>query len=124
MKRDNQRNNFNTKDLPLYLFHQGTNYNSYDFMGAHFGEKNGEKGVYFRTWAPRAEKVFIVGDFNNWHVGENELTKITDGGVFETFVSNLKTFDSYKFAIFSNLSAVQQKNGKKRYTLFRFSFIF
>lgn len=49
------------EDLPVYLFHQGTNYNAYDFMGAHFGEKDGKKGVFFRTWAPNAKSVSVVG---------------------------------------------------------------
>ena len=89
-------------DLPVYLFHQGTNYNAYEFLGSHFGVKEGVNGVYFRTWAPRADKVSVVGDFNEWNPSENEMTRISDGGVYETFIPSLKEFDCYKFAITSN----------------------
>ena len=44
-----------------YLFHQGTNYNAYDSMGAHFANFNGRNGVIFRVWAPRADAVSVVG---------------------------------------------------------------
>ena len=50
----------NQADLPLYLFHQGTNYKAYEYLGAHFAEKDGKKGVVFRTWAPRADSVSVV----------------------------------------------------------------
>lgn len=89
------------QNLPLYLFHQGTNYNAYEFMGAHFAEKNGKKGVIFRTWVPRAEKVSVVGDFNEWNVDADVMTRISEGGVFEKFISDIKTYDCYKFAITS-----------------------
>ncbi|MBR5387896.1 MAG: 1,4-alpha-glucan branching protein GlgB [Clostridia bacterium] len=91
-------------DLPLYLFHQGTNYFAYDYLGAHFAEKNGEKGVVFRTWAPRADAVSVVGDFNGWNAYVNPMQRISDGGVFETFIAGLSEYDSYKFAV---------KHGKK-----------
>ncbi len=86
-------------DLPLYLFHQGTNFNSDALLGAHLTVMNGKKGVIFRTWAPRAENVFVVGDFNGWEVGKNPMKRITDGGVFEAFVPGIVEFDTYKFAV-------------------------
>ena len=76
-------------DLPLYLFHQGTNYSAYDFMGAHFTVRNGKNGVVFRVWAPKADRVSVVGDFNGWNADANIMERISDGGVFETFVENL-----------------------------------
>ncbi len=84
---------------PLYLFHQGTNYNAYEYLGAHFACVNGKYGVIFRTWAPNAKKVSVVGDFNRWDVDKNPMCRISDGGVFETFIEGVKEFDSYKFAI-------------------------
>ena len=89
-------------DLPLYLFHQGTNYSAYDFMGAHFTVRNGKNGVVFRVWAPKADRVSVVGDFNGWNADANIMERISDGGVFETFVENLKEYDEYKFAITGN----------------------
>ena len=44
-KKETEKNTVNVNDLPLYLFHQGTNYTAYEYMGAHFARLNGEKGV-------------------------------------------------------------------------------
>ena len=86
-------------NLPLYLFHQGTNYNAYDFLGAHIVKQRSKNGVIFRVWAPNAKSVSVIGDFNNWDASVNVMNRISDGGVFEIFVGGLKEFDSYKFAI-------------------------
>ena len=59
--------------VPLHLFHQGTNLMAYDFFGCHEGEKNGEKGHFFRVWAKNAKAVSVVGDFNCWDAGANML---------------------------------------------------
>ncbi len=87
-----------------YLFHQGTNFNTYEYLGAHFTTVNGVSGVMFRTWAPNAVEVSVVGDFNGWQNGKTRMQKL-DGGVYEVFVENLKEYDLYKFAI-------KGKNGK------------
>lgn len=89
-------------NLPLYLFHQGTNYSAYDYMGAHFTRIDDKDGVIFRTWAPRADAVAVVGDFNSWDSGKNVMTRISDGGTFETFVEGLHEYDNYKFAVTHN----------------------
>ncbi|MBR2871384.1 MAG: 1,4-alpha-glucan branching protein GlgB [Clostridia bacterium] len=89
----------NPAELPLYLFHQGTNYKAYEYLGAHLTEKDGKKGVVFRTWAPRAESVSIVGDFNFWDCYANPMQKINNEGVYELFVEGLNEFDAYKYAV-------------------------
>ena len=93
------------EDLPLYLFHQGTNYRAYEYLGAHFAVYRKKKGVWFRTWAPRAEKVYVVGDFNGWEL-KDEMKRVSEGGVFELFIPGLKEFDRYKFAVCSNNGVV------------------
>ncbi len=93
-------------DLPIYLFHQGTNYRAYDYLGAHFGEKDGKNGVYFRTWAPNAFSISVVGDFNGWDEFANPMVRISDGGIFEAFIEGLKEFDTYKFAVKHNKKTV------------------
>ena len=100
--------NLKTEDdkLPLYLFHQGTNYRAYDYMGAHFACVNGKNGVIFRTWAPNAQTVSVVGDFNFWNENANVMNRISDGGVFELFVEGLKEYDTYKFAVNHNGNTV------------------
>ncbi len=86
-------------NLPLYLFHQGTNFCAYDYMGAHIKKINGVSGTIFRTWAPRAEKVSVVGDFNGWEKEVHIMQKISDSGVYELFVEGAKAYDKYKFCI-------------------------
>ena len=87
-------------DLPCYLFHQGTNYNAYDFLGAHFKSVGGKNGVVFRVWAPNAKSVSVIGDFNGWDKSVSIMNKISSG-VFEVFVENVSEFDGYKYAITS-----------------------
>ncbi len=92
----------NKTDLPLYLFHQGTNYNAYEYMGAHFSRVKNVNGVVFRVWAPKAESVSVVGDFNGWNENSNVMNRVSDGGVFELFIKGLKEYDAYKFAVKNN----------------------
>ena len=86
-------------EIPLYLFHNGTNMETYRFLGCHKGEKDGKKGHYFRVWAAKAKAVSLVGDFNGWDDDKTPMEKIADSEVWETFVEGLKTFDTYKFCI-------------------------
>ena len=64
------------KDFDLYLFHQGTNYHSYEMLGAHFVERDGKKGVRFALWAPHAKSVSVVGDFNNGDTRVNYMERV------------------------------------------------
>lgn len=86
-------------DLPVYLFHEGTNYRSYELLGSHFTEKDGKKGVVFRVWAPAAKEVAVVGDFNGWDVSANQMTRINGAGIWECFIEGLKEYDIYKYAL-------------------------
>ncbi len=85
-------------EIPVYLFHQGANAKGYEFFGAH---TNNDGRVVFRTWAPHAQTVSIVGDFNSWDEKANPMFKINDGGIWEGIVSGIKNFDVYKFCITS-----------------------
>ncbi len=89
-------------DLPIFLFHQGTNYRAYEFLGAHFGEKDGKPGVYFRVWAPNATSVSVVGSFNYWNTTKNPMEQISENGIYETFIPKLKKYDKYKYAVTSS----------------------
>ena len=86
-------------DLPVYLFHQGTNYRSYDFLGSHFDTEDGKKGVFFRVYAKNALAVSVVGDFNDWNPEKNPMERISEQGVYEVFIEGLKQFDTYKYAV-------------------------
>lgn len=89
------------ENLPVYLFHQGTCYRAYDFMGAHFDEVDGQKGVIFRTWAPKAENVSVVGDFNDWNAFSLPMKRISEGGIYEAFAPGVKEYSNYKYAVTS-----------------------
>ncbi len=85
-------------DLPIYLFKQGTNFEAYRFFGAHFEQRTGEKGVVFRTWAPHAKSISIVGDFNSWLPGCHPMEQLADG-IWEAFVPGLEEYEVYKYCI-------------------------
>ncbi len=85
-------------DLPIYLFKQGNNMEAYRYFGAHLCEQDGQAGVVFRLWAPHAQAVSVVGDFNNWTAGVNPMEKIADG-IWEGFVPGMKQFDVYKYCV-------------------------
>ncbi len=84
-------------NVPLYLFHQGTNSKAYEYLGAH--RVKGSDAVVFRLWAPHARSVSIVGDFNDWRTDASPCTRISEQGVWECTVDGVKPFDSYKFYI-------------------------
>ena len=69
-------------NLAEYLFCQGTNFFSYDYLGVHMKENSGKYEYTFRVWAPNAKSVFLCGDFNNW--GETHpLEKEDDSEIWE-----------------------------------------
>ena len=84
-------------DLPIYLFHQGTNYYSYNFLGSHIIENI---GTVFRVWAPNAKNVHITGNFCNWQKSaEYEMKKISDSGIWELFTPGIMEGELYKYII-------------------------
>ncbi len=68
----------NEAELPVYLFHQGTNFRAYEYLGAH----PIDGGFVFRVWAPDAAAVAVTGDFDGWQ-GTLAMTRISEGGVWE-----------------------------------------
>jgi len=86
-------------DYPLYLFHQGENFHSYEMMGAHPIVYNKRKGFVFRVWAPRAKSVSVVGEFNDWNTNAHVMHKLIDDQTFEIFIPGVKQYDSYKYCI-------------------------
>ncbi len=86
-------------ELPLYLYHQGTNMNAYDYFGAHLVNQNNEDGVVFRLWAPNALAVSVVGSFNNWIPTSHPMQKIEGQQSWEVFVPDVTEYDVYKYCI-------------------------
>ncbi|MBP2629777.1 MAG: 1,4-alpha-glucan branching protein GlgB [Firmicutes bacterium] len=89
-------------DYDLYLYHQGTNYHSYQMFGAHCVSENGEEGVRFSVWAPNAQEISVVGDFNNWQQGSHRMARIDDSSIWVLFVANITVGTVYKYAIQTN----------------------
>lgn len=87
-------------NLPLYLFHQGTNYRAYEYMGMHKTEKDGKPCMVCRVWAPNAQRVSVVGEFNNWDDSVNPMEKISDG-VWEAYLEELPAFSLYRYCVVS-----------------------
>ncbi len=85
-------------DYPIYLFHQGTNYESHKFFGAHPCEGEGATGYIFRVWAAEAVSVSVVGDFNDWNPDAHLMHKVSEE-VFEITIPTAKTYQNYKYAV-------------------------
>jgi len=86
-------------DDQQYLFHQGNLFYSYKMLGAHIMELDGEMGVRFTVWAPNAQAVSVVGDFNDWDGRKNRMKKLNSQGIWVIFIAGLKEGDNYKYEI-------------------------
>lgn len=97
-KSRNNKNMGVSMDLDLFL--NGKEYSAYNFMGSHFVIENRRKGVRFTTWAPRASKMYVIGDFSNWEIKEEySMKKINERGIWSLFIPKLEEGIKYKFAV-------------------------
>lgn len=83
----------------LYLFNEGTHVRLYDKLGAHPTALDGVAGTYFAVWAPNAQRVSVVGDFNGWRPGAHGLRLRDSSGVWEGFVPGVTRGALYKYHI-------------------------
>lgn len=81
--------------LPIYLFHAGTNYEAYEFFGVHKVDKD---TYAFRVWAPHAAAVSVVGDFNNWDSTCHNCLPVSPG-IWEAVIQGVNVYDCYKYCI-------------------------
>jgi 1,4-alpha-glucan branching enzyme len=86
-------------DDDLYLFNEGSHFRLYDKLGAHPCFVNGRSGVYFAVWAPNAEQVAVIGDFNQWDGANHLLQSRKSSGIWEGFISGIESGARYKFRI-------------------------
>ena len=94
-------------DFDIDLFKAGKHFRLYEKLGAHLTEVNGVKGVYFAVWAPTAQSVSVVGDFNYWIQGEHNLNVRWDSsGIWEGFIPDISKGTLYKYKIQSNINGV------------------
>ena len=96
------------KSEKLKSFNSGTNYHSYEILGAWPSEIYGDKGFSFSVWAPNAAYVSVVGDFNNWNAESHPMKPQKSSGVWHCFIKGVGENSLYKFYI-------RDKQGKEHY---------
>jgi 1,4-alpha-glucan branching enzyme len=90
-------------EYDLHLFNEGTLRRAYEKLGAHRREVDGISGVHFAVWAPNAERVSVIGDFNGWNSTSHPMRSLGVSGIWETFVPNVGDGERYKFEITSRV---------------------
>jgi 1,4-alpha-glucan branching enzyme len=87
------------EDFDLHLFGEGRHWHAYRFLGAHLKEVEGVSGVQFAVWAPNAERVSVVGDFNGWDGRAHPMGVRGGSGVWELFIPGIGAGGYYKYEI-------------------------
>ena len=82
----------------LWSFHEGSSVRAYDLLGCHKAVRDGQKGYIFRVWAPNAQAVSVVGDFNFWNIFDLPMKKISQG-VWEAFSVYAREGCTYKYFV-------------------------
>ncbi|MEP6937997.1 MAG: 1,4-alpha-glucan branching enzyme, partial [Chthoniobacterales bacterium] len=96
-------------EVDLHLFAEGNHLQLYEKFGAHLRNVAGVAGVYFAVWAPNAQRVSVVGDWNAWDGRVNPMRKLLGSGVWELFVPGVKEGIHYKFELRTHSGALLLK---------------
>jgi 1,4-alpha-glucan branching enzyme len=96
-------------EIDLHLFAEGQHWQLYDKLGAHLRNVGGVDGCYFAVWAPNAQRVSVVGDFNGWDGRVNPMRKLLGSGVWELFLPAVQEGAHYKFEIRTHSGALLLK---------------
>ena len=99
IKKGDEWEQVSISEMDQYLFSQGTHYDIYKKLGAHFSEEKGVKGVFFAVWAPHAAAVHVIGEFNGWNEESHPMKKEGPGGIHSLFVPGVQENTLYKFLI-------------------------
>jgi 1,4-alpha-glucan branching enzyme len=94
-------------DDDLFLFNEGSHFRLYDKLGARLVSQRGASGAYFAVWAPDAEGVFVMGDFNGWNKGSHPLSPKGHSGIWEGFIPGVGKGTLYKYHISSRFNGYQ-----------------
>src|SRR4030088_3185793 len=97
-------------EIDLHLFLEGQHWEIYEKFGAHLRNIGGDDGVYFAVWAPNAQRVSVVGDFNHWDGRINPMRKLLSAGVWELFLPDVREGVHYKFEIRTPTGALLLKS--------------
>jgi 1,4-alpha-glucan branching enzyme len=91
-------------DHDLYLFNEGSHLRLHERLGAHLGAVDGKEGTNFAVWAPDAERVSVMGNFNGWNRTSHPLHPRGQSGIWEGFVPDVGKGDAYKYHVVSKYS--------------------
>jgi 1,4-alpha-glucan branching enzyme len=94
-------------DNDLHLFNEGTHFRLYENLGAHVVNHNGREGTHFAVWAPDAEQVSVVGDFNGWQKGSHPLKPRGQSGIWQGIIPGVSKGAIYKYHIVSRYRGYQ-----------------
>jgi len=94
-------------DYDLHLFNEGSHFRLYKHLGAHLVEENNVRGVRFSVWAPNAEKVSVIGDFNHWQPDSHLMLPLKQSGVWSLFIPEIKAEEIYKYHIRSRFKGYE-----------------
>src|SRR5438552_1679759 len=97
-------------EVDLHLFNEGQHWQLYEKFGSHMRKIGDAAGVYFSVWAPNAQRVSVVGDFNGWDGRVNPMRKLLGSGVWELFLPGVKEGAHYKFEIRAQSGALLLKS--------------
>jgi 1,4-alpha-glucan branching enzyme len=95
-------------DFDLHLHGEGTHYESYRTLGAHLVECQNVKGTRFAVWAPNAEIISVVGDFNDWDERRHPM-RLRTGGIWELFLPGIGPGTNYKYSLRSRVRGYRQQ---------------
>ena len=96
-------------DFDLHLVAEGTHYRAWEKLGAHRLEIGGVAGVHFAVWAPNAQRVSVIGDFNRWDGRAHVMRRLLPAGIWEVFIPELTDGTCYKFEIRTAAGHLLQK---------------
>ncbi len=97
------------QDMDSWLLAEGKHLRPYEILGAHFAELDGVKGVRFAVWAPNAQRVSVIGEFNNWDGRRHVMRFHRDNGIWDIFIPAVKLNALYKFEIRDANGNVREK---------------
>ena len=86
-------------DNDLYLFNEGSHFRLYDKLGSRLVNHDGTPGAYFAVWAPNANHVSVIGQFNNWEKGRHQLRPKGNSGIWEGFLPDIGKGTLYKYHV-------------------------
>ncbi|HMJ86688.1 MAG TPA: 1,4-alpha-glucan branching protein GlgB, partial [Vicinamibacterales bacterium] len=96
-------------DFDLHLLGEGTHHRAFEKLGAHRMTVGPTAGVHFAVWAPNADRVSVIGDFNAWDGRVHAMRLLSPGGIWEIFIPNLAEGEKYKFEIRARSGAILKK---------------